>query len=51
LVSIIGGKTTTARYMAEKLSDLVCAKLNVPTECPPRARTTPLLSHRARLES
>jgi glycerol-3-phosphate dehydrogenase len=51
LVSIIGGKTTTARHMAEKLSDLVCAKLGVPVECPPRARATPLLSHRAALDA
>ncbi len=44
LVSIVGGKTTTARLMAEKLSDLVCLKLGVSAEC--RTRTEPLLSHR-----
>ena len=45
LISVVGGKTTTARFMAEKLSDLVCAKLGVNAEC--RTRTTPLLSYRA----
>lgn len=45
LISIVGGKTTTARYMAEKLSDMVCAKLDVKAEC--RTRTEPLLSYRA----
>jgi glycerol-3-phosphate dehydrogenase len=45
LISIVGGKTTTARCMAEKLSDLVGAKLGVKAEC--RTRTTPLLSYRA----
>jgi glycerol-3-phosphate dehydrogenase len=42
--SIIGGKTTTARHMAEKMSDMVCAKLGVDVPC--RTRTEPLLSHR-----
>jgi glycerol-3-phosphate dehydrogenase len=42
--SIIGGKTTTARYMAEKMSDMVCAQLGVRTPC--QTRTTPLVSHR-----
>jgi glycerol-3-phosphate dehydrogenase len=42
--SIIGGKTTTARLMAEKLTDIVCARLGVQAEC--RTRTEPLLSYR-----
>ncbi len=45
LISIVGGKTTTARYMAEKLSNMVCAKLGVQAEC--RTHTTSLLSYRA----
>jgi glycerol-3-phosphate dehydrogenase len=43
-VTISGGKTTTARAMAEKVADVVCAKLGVPAEC--ATRTTPLLSYR-----
>jgi glycerol-3-phosphate dehydrogenase len=42
--SIIGGKTTTARHMAEKMSDMVCAKLGVVVPC--RTKTELLLSHR-----
>jgi glycerol-3-phosphate dehydrogenase len=42
--SIIGGKTTTARHMAEKMSDRVCAKLGVDIPC--RTKTEQLLSHR-----
>lgn len=45
LISLVGGKTTTARAMAEKLSNMVCAKLNVPVEC--RTRTERLVSYRA----
>lgn len=41
--SIIGGKTTTARHMAEDMSDMVCAKLAVTSPC--RTRTEPLLPH------
>lgn len=33
LISIIGGKLTTYRYMAEKLTDLVMAKLGVKAPC------------------
>ena len=44
LFSIIGGKTTTARYMAEKMSDMVCTALDVDTPC--QTRTESLLSHR-----
>lgn len=32
-VSIVGGKLTTYRLMAEKLTDLVCEKLSVDTAC------------------
>jgi glycerol-3-phosphate dehydrogenase len=43
-VTISGGKTTTARGMAEKVSDVVCAKLGHRAEC--RTKETPLLSYR-----
>lgn len=43
-VTISGGKTTTARAMAEKAADVVCAKLGQRAEC--ATRTTPLLSYR-----
>jgi glycerol-3-phosphate dehydrogenase len=43
-VTISGGKTTTARAMAEKVTDIVGRKLGVLAEC--RTRTTPLLSYR-----
>jgi glycerol-3-phosphate dehydrogenase len=33
LVSIVGGKLTTYRLMAEKISDLVCRKLAVSASC------------------
>lgn len=42
--SIIGGKTTTARLMAEKISNMVCAYLNVNVPC--MTRTEPLVSYR-----
>ena len=42
--SIIGGKTTTARLMAEKISDMVCAYLNIDRQC--ITRITPLVSYR-----
>ena len=44
LVTISGGKTTSARAMAEKVSDIVCAKLGHPAEC--RTRDLPLASYR-----
>ena len=44
LFSIIGGKTTTARLMAEKISNMVCAYLGVNSPC--QTRTEPLLSYR-----
>jgi len=43
-VTISGGKTTTARAMAEKVSDIVCRKLNISTPC--RTRETVLASYR-----
>ena len=43
-VTISGGKTTTARGMAEKVSDIVCAKLGVKAEC--RTKEVRLESHR-----
>jgi glycerol-3-phosphate dehydrogenase len=49
LISIVGGKTTTARLMAEKLGDLVCAKLGIRAEC--RTRAEPLLSYRTGIET
>lgn len=44
LVTITGGKTTTARGMAEKVSDVVCAELGIHAEC--KTKTTPLVSYR-----
>jgi glycerol-3-phosphate dehydrogenase len=43
-ITISGGKTTTARAMAEKVSDIVCAKLGIAAEC--RTRDMPLASYR-----
>ncbi len=43
--SVIGGKTTTARLMAEKTADQVCAYLGVPAVC--QTADTPLLTYRA----
>lgn len=43
-VTISGGKTTTARAMAEKVTDIVGRKLGVNVEC--RTKETPLLSYR-----
>jgi glycerol-3-phosphate dehydrogenase len=42
--SIIGGKTTTARLMAEKMVDMVCARLGVDAEC--QTSTVALCSYR-----
>jgi glycerol-3-phosphate dehydrogenase len=44
LVTITGGKATTLRAMAEKTTDVVCAKLNITTLCV--TKETPLLSYR-----
>ncbi len=43
-ITISGGKTTTARAMAEKVSDIVCDKLGLTAEC--RTRDMPLASYR-----
>lgn len=43
-VSIIGGKATTLRAMAEKTADLICRKLG--RELPCRTKETPLVSYR-----
>lgn len=44
LVTITGGKATTLRLMAEKTSDVVCAKLGISAPCV--TKETPLLSYR-----
>jgi glycerol-3-phosphate dehydrogenase len=44
LVTITGGKATTLRLMAEKMSDLVCQKLNISVAC--TTQEVPLLSYR-----
>jgi len=43
-VTIAGGKTTTARAMAERVSDIVCQKLGLTAAC--RTRDVPLTSYR-----
>jgi glycerol-3-phosphate dehydrogenase len=43
-VTISGGKTTTARAMAERVTDIVCDKLGIASEC--RTREVPLASYR-----
>jgi glycerol-3-phosphate dehydrogenase len=43
-ITITGGKTVTARVMAEKVVDLVCAMAGVQAEC--RTREVPLRSYR-----
>ena len=43
-ITITGGKTVTARVMAEKVVDLVCAKAGVQAEC--RTREVPLHNYR-----
>ena len=45
LVSLIGGKATTLRAMAEAGADLICSKLNQDAPC--LTDITPLLPHRA----
>jgi glycerol-3-phosphate dehydrogenase len=44
LVTIIGGKATTCRQMAEKTVDLVCQKLGVKSAC--NTKDIPLISYR-----
>lgn len=43
-ITITGGKTATARVMAEKVVDIVCAKAGVQAEC--RTRDVPLQNYR-----
>jgi glycerol-3-phosphate dehydrogenase len=43
-VTITGGKATTLRAMAEKTTDVVCAKLGITTPC--ATKETPLVSYR-----
>jgi len=43
-VTITGGKTTTARAMAERVTDIVCQKLGIKAPC--RTRDIPLTSYR-----
>ncbi len=43
-VTIAGGKTTTARAMAERVTDIACNKLGIPAAC--RTREVPLASYR-----
>jgi glycerol-3-phosphate dehydrogenase len=43
-VTIAGGKTTTARAMAERVADIVCNKFGIATVC--RTRDEPLASYR-----
>ncbi len=43
-VTISGGKTTTARAMAEKVTNIVCNKLGIAAVC--RTRDVPLASYR-----
>jgi len=43
-VTIAGGKTTTARAMAERVADIVCNKLGMTAAC--RTREVPLASYR-----
>jgi glycerol-3-phosphate dehydrogenase len=42
--SIVGGKTTTARLMAEKAADKICTFLGINVAC--RTQDFPLLSYR-----
>lgn len=41
MVSIIGGKATTCRAMAEQVSDMVCSKLGITTACVTREVVLP----------
>ena len=43
-VTITGGKTTTARAMAERVAGIVCQKLGIESEC--QTRDVPLSSYR-----
>ena len=43
-ITIAGGKTTTSRAMAERVTDMVCNKLGIAAAC--RTREVPLASYR-----
>lgn len=43
-LTIAGGKTTTARAMAERVADIACQKLGITAQC--RTRDVPLASYR-----
>jgi glycerol-3-phosphate dehydrogenase len=43
-ITIAGGKTTTARAMAERVADIVCQKLSIASPC--QTRSLPLASYR-----
>ncbi len=43
-ITISGGKTTTARAMAQRVADMVCNKLGIAVAC--RTRDVPLVSYR-----
>ena len=45
IATIVGGKFTTYRLMAEKMTDFVCKKLSITAQC--RTRTEPLLEDAA----
>lgn len=46
LVTIVGGKLTTFRLMAEKTADIVCRKLNVTTPCVTASTELPVVHGR-----
>ena len=48
IVSIVGGKATTSRAMAEAVSDIICRKLGITAPCETRNRR--LLSYRRYFE-
>lgn len=41
MVSVVGGKLTTYRYMAEQTSDIVCAKLGIDVPCTTKDEVLP----------
>jgi len=50
MTSVVGGKLTTYRQMAEAATDQVCAKLGVDAECETAVRQLPGAEDRARLD-
>jgi glycerol-3-phosphate dehydrogenase len=45
MLSVIGGKATTLRAMAEETTDLICRKFGLDLPC--RTCSTPLLPYRS----